>query len=62
MALLRGYSITPLNVHQATPLIATSVYRKNIASIPFAELIEVREGYWWDHQDLYVLRHREPPV
>jgi SAM-dependent methyltransferase len=34
---------------------------QNIASIPGAELVEMREGYWWSHQDLYVLRRRDLP-
>jgi SAM-dependent methyltransferase len=42
-------------------IVTPAFVRKNIASMPFAELIDVREGYWWNHQDLYVLRRSELP-
>ncbi len=37
--------------------VTTSEFVKNhILSIPFVELIEFREGYWWEHQDVYILK------
>ena len=33
-----------------------SFVRKNIQSIPFVELAELRPAYWWNFQDLWILR------
>ncbi len=30
--------------------------RKNVLTIPDVELIDWKEGFWWGHQDVYVLR------
>ena len=35
--------------------------RNALKTIPSATLVEWKEGFWWEHQDLYVLR-RERPV
>jgi SAM-dependent methyltransferase len=51
-----------LSIEEYGQTIVTPAFvKKNVASMPFAELVEVRDGYWWEHQDLYVLRRRELP-
>ena len=36
--------------------------RKNIQSIPGVELVEWKEGFWWGHQDVYVVRKKNDHV
>jgi 2-polyprenyl-3-methyl-5-hydroxy-6-metoxy-1,4-benzoquinol methylase len=45
----------PTEEYGAT-LVTETFVRKNVLSIPSVELVETRLGYWWGHQDLYVLR------
>lgn len=40
-------------------IVTPEFVKKHVFTIPHAELIEHREGYWWGHQDLYVLRKTE---
>jgi hypothetical protein len=39
-------------------IVTPDFVRHNIASIPSIELVELREGDWWGHQDTYVVRKR----
>jgi hypothetical protein len=53
----RSSEQTDLSTDQYGQTIVTPDFCKaNIVSISGLELIEMREGYWWDHQDLYVVR------
>ena len=48
-----------LSTEQYGQTIVTPDFCKaNIASIAGLDLIEMNEGYWWDHQDLYIVRKR----
>jgi hypothetical protein len=53
----RSSEQTDLSTDQCGQTIVTPDFCKaNILSIAGLELIEMQEGYWWDHQDLYVVR------
>ncbi len=44
------------NEEYGSTFVTETFVRKNLLSIPSVELLETRLGYWWGHQDLYVVR------
>jgi SAM-dependent methyltransferase len=46
-----------LSKHEyGSTIVTESFVRRTIENIPAVELVETRLGYWWQHQDLYVIR------
>lgn len=42
-------------------IVTPAFVQGEIAQLPDVELLDVDEGYWWSHQDLYVLRRLGAP-
>jgi hypothetical protein len=40
-------------------IVTPNFVRRHLLTIADVELIETREAYWWDHQDLFVVRKTE---
>jgi len=41
-----------------TTITTDSFVRKNLLTVPSVELVDWKEGFWWEHQDVYIVRKR----
>jgi SAM-dependent methyltransferase len=39
--------------------VSEAFVKRHVPTVPGLELIEVRPGYWWNHQDLYIFRKEQ---